>query len=175
MVSKQAPFDGIGFEGHFKQLAFLTPPEELYSRLERFAALGKDLAITELEVAVPDPKDEKQAALQADYTRDLLTVFLSHPKIVEVSFWAIWEPEARKTSSALFRADGTAKPNGQATIDLLRKQWWTDLTGKTDNEGKFNTRAFLGKYELTVTSAAKTKTLSADLSPEARAIVVKLE
>ena len=86
MVSKQAPFDGIGFEGHFKQLAFLTPPEELYSRLERFAALGKDLAITELEVAVPDPKDEKQAALQADYTRDLLTVFFSHPKIVEVSF-----------------------------------------------------------------------------------------
>ena len=175
MVSKQAPFDGIGFEGHFKQLAFLTPPEELYSRLERFAALGKNLAITELEVAVPDPKDEKQAALQADYTRDLLTVFFSHPKIVEVSFWAIWEPEARKNSSALFRADGSAKPNGQATIDLLRKQWWTDLTGKTDNDGKFNTRAFLGKYELTVTSAAKTKTISADLSPEARAIVVKLE
>ena len=175
MVSKQAPFDGIGFEGHFKQLAFLTPPEELYSRLERFAALGKDLAITELEVALPDLKDEKQTALQADYTRDLLTVFFSHPKIVEVSFWAIWEPEARKNSGALFRADGTAKPNGQATIDLLRKQWWTDLTGKTDNDGKFNTRAFLGKYDLTVTAGGKTKTVSADLSPDGKPVLIKLD
>ena len=32
----------------------------------------------------------------------------------------VWEPEARKNTAALFRVDTTAKPNGQAVIDLLR-------------------------------------------------------
>ncbi len=175
MISKQAPFDGIGFEGHFKQSAFFTPPEQLYSRLERFAALGKDLAVTELEVSVPDPKDEKQASLQADYTRDLLTVFFSHPRMMQVTLWAIWEPEARKNSSALFRSDGSPKPNGQVVIDLLRKQWSTDVSGKTDADGKFSARGFLGKYEVIVNHGGKTKTISAELSADAKAITVRLD
>ena len=29
MTAKQAPFDGIGFEGHFKHPAYFTPPEEI--------------------------------------------------------------------------------------------------------------------------------------------------
>src|SRR5207249_2485010 len=146
MIAKQAVFDAIGLEGHFKHPAYFTAPEEVYARLERFAGLGKELAVTELEVSVPDPKDAKQASLQADYTRDLLTIFFSHPKMTEVSFWAIWEPEARKNSGALFRVDGSAKRNGEATMNLLSKQWRTDLTGKTGNEGNFAGRGFLGKY-----------------------------
>jgi len=175
MVSRQALFDGIGFQGHFKQSSFFTPPDQVYSRLERFAALGKDLAVTELEVAVPDPKDEAQARLQADYTRDLLTVFFSHPKVVEVTFWAIWEGEARKNPGALFRADGSTKPNGQMVSDLLRKQWSTDLNGKTDAEGKFNARGFFGNYELTATQAGKSKMVSANLTSEAKPIVIRLD
>jgi len=174
-AGKQAPFDGIGFEGHFKQSAFFAAPEEVYARLERFASFGKDLAITELEVAVPDPKDEKQAALQADYTRDLLTTFFSHPKMVEVTFFAIWEPEMRKNPGALFRADGSAKPNGQAVMDLLRKRWTTDLSGKTDSQGKLGGRGFLGKYEVTVNQGGKRKVVSADLVSDTKSIIVKLD
>jgi len=175
LASKQAPFDGIGFGGHFKQAAFFSGPEQVFSRLERFAGLGKDLAITEFEVAVPNPADEKQGQLQADYTRDLLMIFFSHPKVVEVTFAAVWEPEARKNTAALFRADATPKANGQAVIDLLRKQWYTVLTGKTDGEGKFGGRGFLGKYEVTVSHGGKTKTVSTELSSEAKPMVVRLD
>jgi len=175
LVAKEAPFDGVGFQGHFKQPAFFTPPDQVYARLERFAALGKNLAITEFEVAVPDPKDEKQAALQADYTRDLLTIFFSHPKMTEVTFWAIWEPEARKNPSALFRADGSAKPNGQATLGLLKKQWWTEANGKTDAEGKFNGRGFFGTYEITATQGAKKGTITAELAPGAKPMTIRLQ
>jgi len=175
MTAKQAPFDGIGFEGHFKQTAFFSAPEEIYTRLERFAALGKDLAITELEVAVPDPKDEKQAALQADYTRDLLTIFYSHPKMTEVIFYAIWEPETRKNPGALFRADGSPKSNGAAVIDLLQKQWHTELTGKTDAQGKLAGRGFLGTYEITAKQGGKSRTTSAELKPGGNSVTVKVE
>jgi len=175
MAAKQAPFDGIGFQGHFKHPAHYTPPDEVFARLEKFAALGKDLAITELEVSVPDPKDAKQASLQADYTRDLLTIFFSHPKVTEVTFWAIWEAEARKNSSALFRADGSAKPNGEAAVNLLTKQWWTEANGKTADDGKFATRGFYGEYELTATSGGKTKTIAGDVTAEAKPITIRLE
>lgn len=175
LIARQAPFDGIAFHGHFKQPAFFAPPDQVYQRLERFAALGKQLAITELEVAVPDPKDDKQAKLQADYTRDLLTVFFSHPKITEVTFWSIWEPEARKNPGALFRADGAAKPNGEAVTHLLRQQWWTELTGKTDASGKFEGRGFLGKYEITAAQGGKTRTVPLDLAPDAKPVVIKLD
>lgn len=175
MIAKQAPFDGIGFEGHFKHPAYFTPPEEVYARLERFAALGKDLAVTELDISVPDPKDAAQASLQADYTRDLLTVFFSHPKLTEVTFAAIWEPEARKNSGALFRADGSPKPSGEAVTSLLSKQWRTELTGKTANDGKFASRGFFGKYEITATSGGKTKTVSADLTSDAKPITIRLD
>jgi endo-1,4-beta-xylanase len=175
VAAKQAPFDGIGFEGHFKQTAFFASPEEVYARLERFATFGKDLAITELDVVVPDPKDEKQAALQADYTRDLLMTFFSHPKMVEVTFYAVWEPETRKNPGALFRTDGSAKPNGQAVMDLLQKRWTTDLSGKTDTQGKLSGRGFLGKYEVTVNQGGKRKVVSADLGPEAKSIIVKVD
>ena len=175
MTAKQAPFDGIGFQGHFKHPAHFAPPEEVYARLERFAGLGKDLAVTELDVSVPDPKEAKQAELQAAYTRDLLTVFFSHPKMTEVTFWAIWEPEARKNSGALFRTDGTAKPNGDATMNLLSKQWWTNLEGKSGEDGKFSGRGFYGKYEITASSAGKKKMVSIDVAPEGKPVVIRLE
>jgi endo-1,4-beta-xylanase len=175
MVAKQAPFDGIGFQGHFKHPAHFSAPEDVYARLERFAALGKDLAITELDVAVPDPKDAQQASLQADYTRDLLTVFFSHPRIREVTFWAIWEPEARKNSGALFRADASAKPNGEAVINLLSKLWSTEAKGKTADDGRFSTRGFYGKYEVSATANGKTKTVAFDFGPEAKPVAIRLD
>ena len=174
-IAKQAPFDGIGIEGHFKQTAFFTPPQEIYNRLERFAALGKDLAITELEVVVPDPKDEKQAALQADYTRDLLITLFSHPKVSEVTFFAIWEPEMRKNPGALFRSDGSAKPNGQIVQELLQKRWHTELAGKTDAQGKFTGRGFVGKYEISIQHGGKTKLATAELGSDAKAISIKMD
>jgi hypothetical protein len=44
-------------------------------------------------------------------------------------------------------------------MDLVLKEWWTDVTGKTDAQGVFATRGFLGDYEISVgiTGGPKTK------------------
>ena len=48
-------------------------------------------------------------------------------------------------------------------MDLVRKQWRTELEGKTDSTGKFTTRGFLGDYTITVTHNGKTTTKTASL------------
>ena len=71
MLAAGAPIDGIGLQSHFD--SNLTPPSRVLELLDQFAAFGKDLQVTEFDVAVADEQ------VQADYTRDFLTVCFSHP------------------------------------------------------------------------------------------------
>ena len=35
------------------------------------------------------------------------------------------------------------------------KEWWTNVSGVTDKDGKFSTQAFFGKYKVTVNGVSK--------------------
>jgi hypothetical protein len=65
--------------------------------------------------------------------------------------WGFWEGRHWLPAAAMYRRDWTLKPNGQAWIDLVKKQWWTTANGQTDTLGQFRTRAFHGDYQVTVT------------------------
>lgn len=71
-----APIGGVGLESHF--LWPPTPPEDMLATLDRFGAPGVALEGTEFDVDVADE------TLQADFTRDHLTVMFSHPSVVGV-------------------------------------------------------------------------------------------
>ncbi|GHJ41350.1 endo-1,4-beta-xylanase [Streptomyces sp. TS71-3] len=148
--SDGAPIGGIGFQSHFSGLQ-LTPPDDLLKLFDKFGALGLPMAVTEFDVATPDEQ------LQADYTRDFLTLAYSVPQITGVGTWGIWEKNIWNPQVALFRADWSAKPNGQAWEDLVRNQWWTDASATTDADGSSTTRGFLGDYTVTVTANGATE------------------
>jgi len=151
LIDNGAPLDGIGMQGHFGTL--LTPPEKLYSILDRFAGFGKDLEVTEFDI---DIKDEQA---QANYTRDFMTLYFSHPATIGFVMWGFWEGDQWRPNGAMFRKDWSVKPNGQAYLDLVLKKWWTNEKGKTDASGFYKTRGFLGDYEITVRVEGVTKTL----------------
>ena len=132
--------DGVGFMAHFERSA-LTPPAEVYARLDTFARRGYRLKLTEFDVDVG--ADE---ALQADYLRDVMTVAFSHPMMEGVVMWGFWELEHWRPDAALYRADWTIKPAGQAWRDLVFGRWWTVEAGETGADGRFATRGFLGAY-----------------------------
>jgi endo-1,4-beta-xylanase len=154
-AEKRVPLGGIGLQGHFGR--DLTPPERLLAILDRFAALGPPLQVTEFDVDIADER------LQADYLRDFLTVCFSHPKVKGVLMWGFWEGRHWKPRAALFRKDWSVKPNGQAWMDLVLKAWWTEAQGKTDGAGRFRARGFVGRYEVTAEAEGKTKTVTVDL------------
>ncbi|WP_020578113.1 endo-1,4-beta-xylanase [Actinopolymorpha alba] len=144
LKSSGAPIDALGIQGHFTGLQ-PTPPEDLLPILDRYADLGLPLEITEFDIATDDEQ------LQADYTRDFLTMMFSYPKIEALSTFGFWESNIWNPLAAFFRADWSAKPNALVWKDLIYRQWWTNAQGQTGADGKYTTRGFLGDYLVTVT------------------------
>ena len=167
LIDQQAPMDGIGLQSHFP--ARLTPMDELMKRLERFAAFGRDLEITEFDI---DSADE---ATQADYTRDFMTAIFSHPSVKAFMMWGFWEGSHWRPRGAMLRRDWSVKPNGEAYQDLVFKRWWTNADGKTGPQGAFATRGFLGDYEIEAKAGGKAKTVRVNLSREGARVECVLE
>lgn len=135
-----APIHGIGLQCHFGWS--VTPPELALKELDRWAALGLEIHLTEFDI---DTTDEQ---LQADYTRDLLTLAFSHPSVTAIMTWGFWEGRHWRPDAALWRKDWSVKPNGQVWLDLTTREWWTDVTGRTDSAGVVKLRGFPGDYEI---------------------------
>lgn len=142
-----AEIDGVGFQGHFRE-GDIVGPEELWSVLDRFDELGLDMQVTEFDF---DSSDEQ---LQAQYTRDFITAMFAHEGIDDFLFWGFWEDAHWRPSAALFRSDWSIKPNGQAFLDLVFDEWWTEEQADADAEGASMVRAFKGDHRVTATAGA---------------------
>lgn len=167
LIEQGAPLQGIGLQSHFP--ARVTPMDEIFQRLDRFAAFGKDLEITEFDF---DTQDE---ATQADYTRDFMTATFSHPAVKEFLMWGFWEGAHWRPRGAMLRRDWSPKPNAAVYQDLVFNKWWTNANGKTGAQGTFAARGFLGEYEIEVKSGGKSKTIHASLPKEGAKVECVLE
>jgi hypothetical protein len=125
---------------------------------------GKRLQYSELDVTIQHDKDPEQLRYQADRLRDALTLAFAHPKMDAIMLWGFWERAHWFPKAALWRADWTIKPIGQAYVDLVTKEWWTDVRGTSGRDGKYAVRGFLGDYEVTVQANGKAKTFPLKLT-----------
>lgn len=157
LVDNDAPIGGIGFQGHFDSSPTGIP--KVWQIMERFSASFPDLVfkITEFDV---DTDDEE---LQADYTRDFLTIAFSHPQVKGFQVWGFAENAHWRPRAAMFRSDWTEKPNGTAFRQLIQNEWWTDKTLRTNADGRVNGRGFLGDYEIEVDVNGQVVTASQQL------------
>ncbi|MFC4587912.1 endo-1,4-beta-xylanase [Sphaerisporangium corydalis] len=156
LKSGGAPVEGIGIQGHFAGEQ-LTSPTDLITILNRFSGLGLPIAVTEFDVGTTDEQ------LQADYTRDFLTVAFSHPNVTGVSTFGFWEGNIWDPKRALFRRDWSIKPNGTAWRDLIYGKWWTNASGTTGSTGSYTARGFLGDYQVKVTAGGVTKEVTVSM------------
>lgn len=143
--------EGIGMQGHFG--SELTSIDEVYSILDRFATLGKDIKITEHDINI------SQRKVQAEYTRDFMTICFSHESVKAFLFWGFWANAHWLPDGAMFNADWTIRENGEKYKDLVFNQWWTKKTDSIANvQGKTSVEGFLGTYKYTIKSGDKTRT-----------------
>lgn len=136
------PLDGIGIQSHFGEV--LPSPEKILATFDRYAALGLPIESTEVSFSLDDQQ------LQADYMRDYMIACFSHPDVKGVMLWGFWETAARywRPKAAMYTADWHLKPEGVAWQNLVHKQWQTDVTAKTDQNGQVRIRGFYGDYEV---------------------------
>jgi Beta-1,4-xylanase len=168
LQAQGAPISLLGLESHFRGYS-LTSPDTVLSILDRFAGLGLTLQITEFDINTND------AQLQADYTRDFLTVAFSHPHVKSFLNWGFWQGEDSTPNGALYNQDWSIKPNGQAWKDLVFNQWWTDASGQSDNAGQYSARGFLGDYEVDVTVNGTTNIVYTSLPQRGKNLMVTFD
>ena len=138
-----APVGVLGVQCHMGEN--LTPPAKIIAILDRLAELRLPVHATEFDIAT----DDQEA--QADYLRDFLIAFFSHPSTESVTQWGFWEKTHWIPRAALFTKDWHPKPAAEAYINLVNGEWKTDVAGETDAQGNFRARGFYGDYEITVT------------------------
>jgi endo-1,4-beta-xylanase len=155
LIDKGAPIDGIGLQCHFGWS--VTPPELALKELDRWGALGLEVQITEFDVETTDEE------LQADYTRDLLTLAFSHPSVTAIMIWGFWEGRHWKPDAALWRRDWSIKPNGKVWSDLTTREWNTTGEAVTDADGWISFRGFHGRYTLATGEGKTPQTAEVEL------------
>jgi endo-1,4-beta-xylanase len=97
LLARGVPVHGVGLQAHLAmELEF---PNTLRDNLERFAALGLDVAITEADVRMRLPPAPDKLAIQADYYARLMRACLDVPRCVSFTVWGFadghsWVPRA---------------------------------------------------------------------------------
>ncbi|MBD3239666.1 MAG: hypothetical protein GF331_03705 [Chitinivibrionales bacterium] len=165
LLSQEAPLEGIGMQCHMANSP--SDPEKAYEVLERYAAFGLPIRVTEYDVGFTDE------TLQADHLRDLLTIVFSHPSTRGFTLWGFWDPRMWRDYEGLLREDFSLKPSGQTWMDLVYDQWWTPPTsGTTDAAGELRLRGFKGDYTVSVTAP---KTVTTALLDARDTVTVQLD
>ena len=148
LLDNGAPVDGVGMQGHFAAVTQIDTMQEI---IARFSQLRVPFNITEFDFNTPDE------ALQADFTRDVVTLLFSSPRCTDFLMWGFWERAHWLPQGAMYRADWSSKPNALVWNELLFNEWWTNESGATNREGQFTVRAFKGKQRVTVCTANECK------------------
>ncbi|RYG63957.1 PEP-CTERM sorting domain-containing protein, partial [bacterium] len=168
LKAQGAPVGGIGFQSHFGSANARTTGDKLVQILDRYAQLGVDLAVTEFDMY----GDGWTEASKAAYMRDFMTAVFAEKAVTGFTMWGFWDGQHFAGSAPLFDADWNLKESGQAFMDLVFDQWWTDVSGTTDASGLYATRGFLGDYAIDVTLAGKTTSYATTLDASGRALTI---
>jgi endo-1,4-beta-xylanase len=92
LLAAGVPLHGVGLQGH------VTPPyaptyrptrAEMEATISRFAALGLDVEITEVDVSVPTPRTPCTLAQQGATYRDIASACLAVPACTGITVWGI--------------------------------------------------------------------------------------
>ena len=182
-ASEKASLDGIGLQGHATVEQF-TEPEQLASVweiLDDYREFGLPIKITEFDV-----EGYKGEDLQARALENALTLFFSHPSVAGFTAWGFWDGRHWRNSekwsmtgeneqAGFWRQDWTEKQAAKIWKRLVFDEWWTDESGITGSNAVFQTRGFLGDYEIFVQHGDQSKTVPLTLTGSGAEMTVQLD
>jgi endo-1,4-beta-xylanase len=108
--ARGVPIDCVSIEAHFT--GGVRVPSSLTTTLASFAALGVDVALTQLDVTNADPVQYAAA----------VTACMNVPRCVGITVWGVRDSDSWRSSDSpvLFDAAGNPKPAYQAVLGALR-------------------------------------------------------
>ncbi|MFF7893201.1 endo-1,4-beta-xylanase [Streptomyces sp. NPDC007907] len=119
------PIDCVGFQSHFNSGSPYN--SNFRTTLQNFAALGVDVAITELDI------QGAPASTYANVTNDCLAV----PRCLGITVWGVRDTDSWRSEQTplLFNGDGSKKPAHAAVLNALNGGTSTPPSGSGQIKG----------------------------------------
>ncbi|MFE0672781.1 endo-1,4-beta-xylanase [Streptomyces sp. NPDC058867] len=105
LKERGVPIDGVGLQAH---LILGQVPATLQQNIQRFADLGVDVAITELDIRMTLPADSAKLAQQAADYRQVLNACVAVTRCVGATVWGFGDADSWVPST--FPGQGAATP-----------------------------------------------------------------
>ncbi len=126
--SRDVPVDGIGYQMHALVPALMPATKDIVTEFERFTALGLDIEITELDVAIILPSDESELLDQADAYARAAMACLSVDRCRTIVTWGFTDADSWIDAHFPGFGDGLLfDRNRQPKVAYLRWRlvfWW---------------------------------------------------
>jgi endo-1,4-beta-xylanase len=178
LKSKNVPFDVIGIQAHANGEWY--EPSNVAEQLERYAALGKPIQITEFSAQTLEYDDRATplgisgayksgvwtAEKQAEFYREFYTVSFSVPQVEAIVAWGLDDARAWLPGIGLIDENEFKKPNYLVLERLINEEWRTDLELNTINANISPFRGFYGVYEVEVSVRGKSKKAKFELKKD---------
>ncbi|WP_344856554.1 endo-1,4-beta-xylanase, partial [Planomonospora alba] len=131
--AQNVPVDCVGFQGH---LAIQYGQPNIQENMERFAALGVEIRVTELDVRMQMPRSSAKDTTQATYYSNVVKACMAVSRCSGVTIWGFtdkysWVPDTFSGEGAalIYDENYAKKPSYTAVHDAL-----TGGTTPTDTE-----------------------------------------
>ncbi len=184
------PISAIGIQSHQHQGYWGR--EKLENVLERFSAFGLPIHFTEntlisgeiMPAHIVDlndwqvdewPSTPSGEERQANEIEEMYRILFSHPLVEAITTWDYRDGAWLNAPSGFVRKDNSLKPSYKMLRKLVREEWWTDTTVKTDADGRADVSGFKGEYRLG-TERTESKNISSKVlldNDEAMAVILK--
>ena len=188
LIEEKVLFDAIGIQAHAGGEWFA--PANVAAQLNRYAALGKPLQITEFSAQTLEYDDRKTALdiagvyqtgtwtaeKQAEFYREFYTVAFGSLQVEAITTWGLDDERTWLPGIGLIDENGNPKPNYAMLDRLINNEWHTNLELISAADGSADFRGFYGKYEITAAIGDKQAAAVFDLQKTNRngwVIVVK--
>jgi GH35 family endo-1,4-beta-xylanase len=90
---------------------------------------------------------------QAAYVENFYRLLFSHPSAAAITWWDFSDRGAWQGAPAGFlRQDMSPKPVYRRLLKMIKQEWWTHVSGKTNRDGEMRCRGFYGSYRITATA-----------------------
>lgn len=179
-IVDNVPYDVIGFQAHAPTTEAF-PHDRTWRVLDMYAPLKKDLHITEFcpgsngtAATGATWRGKWNEASVAQYAEEFYRTCFAHPAVQAITWWDFSDaPGMFVANSGLLSIDMKPKPAYHALKKLIKEEWHTKVTAKTNAEGKLALDGFQGNYTLTTGNGRATFHLPKTPTPEIQVAVAQ--
>lgn len=142
-----AKIDGGGIQCHLRGIIY---PQNLYNQIDTVANSVDEVTITEFDIRTMTAdnlvRQEDESQLEADLVRDILIAIYSNPKVTAFFTWGVCD--RNEDRGLLLDDDFNEKLTYNVWRELVKGEWETKASGKTDENGEFTFRGHMGEYSI---------------------------